>query len=164
MHQRAVFPALRWRLSEREKKLSNRLSASSFFQSFWRHQRRQSPISQLICQISQLIFDRSDVNSSHDVPACKVINLWKWTGFVCASQTVESVDKGNGEWKTRHVARGGGGGFRGCGRTPPPLFHRPKKGGGGGNGVRVWLLRVHVGRVPPAPPQACSSVDLQLSV
>ena len=75
VHWRAVFPALRWCLSEREKKLSNRLAASSFFQSFRRHQRRQSPISQLICQLSQLIFDRSHVNSSHDVPACKVIAL-----------------------------------------------------------------------------------------
>ena len=76
MHRWATSPALRWRSSEREKKLSNRLAVSSFFQSFWRDRRRLSPISQLICQISQLIFDRSHVNASDDVPACKVIDLW----------------------------------------------------------------------------------------
>ena len=75
VYRRAVFPALRWRSSEMEKKLSNRLAASSFFQSFWHDRRRQSPISQLIYQISQLIFDRSHVNASHDVSACKVIDL-----------------------------------------------------------------------------------------
>ena len=98
VYGRAVFPALRWRSNEREKKLSNRLAASGFFQSFRHHRCRQSPISQLTCQISQLIFDRSHVNSSHDVPACKVIDLR--TGFVCAGPTVESVDKGKGEWRT----------------------------------------------------------------
>ena len=65
-----------WRSSERKKKLSNWLAASSFFQSFRCDQRRPSPISQLICQISQLIFDRNHVNASHDVPTCKVIDLW----------------------------------------------------------------------------------------
>ena len=75
VYRRAVFPALRWRSSEREKKVSNRLAASSFFQSIRHHRHWQSPISQLICQISQLIFDRSHVNSSHDVTACKVIDL-----------------------------------------------------------------------------------------
>ena len=35
VHQLAISPALRWRSSERKKKLSNRLPASSFFQSFW---------------------------------------------------------------------------------------------------------------------------------
>ena len=34
LHRWAVSPALRSRSSEREKKLSNRLAASSFFQSF----------------------------------------------------------------------------------------------------------------------------------
>ena len=75
VYGRAAFPALRRRSSEREKKLLNRLAASSFFQSFRRDRRRQFPISQLICQLSQLIFDRSHVNSSYDMPACKVIDL-----------------------------------------------------------------------------------------
>ena len=75
LHRWAVSPALRLRSSEKEKKLSNRPAASSFFQNFRRDQRRQSPMSQLICQISQLVFDRSHVNASHDVPACKVIDL-----------------------------------------------------------------------------------------
>ena len=34
VHQWAISPALRWRSSEREKNLSNRLAASSFFQNF----------------------------------------------------------------------------------------------------------------------------------
>ena len=34
VHQRAISPALRWRSSERVKRLSNRLAASSFFQNF----------------------------------------------------------------------------------------------------------------------------------
>ena len=34
VHRWAILPALRWRSSEREKKLSNRLAASSFFQTF----------------------------------------------------------------------------------------------------------------------------------
>ena len=71
----ATSPALRWRSSEREKKLSNRLAASSFLQSFRCDRRRLSPIWQLICQISQLIFDWSQLNASHDVPACKVTDL-----------------------------------------------------------------------------------------
>ena len=65
LHQWAVSPALRLRSSEKEKKLSNRPAASSFFQSFRRDRRRQSPISQLICQISQRNFDRSHLNASH---------------------------------------------------------------------------------------------------
>ena len=75
LHHWAVSPALCSRSSEREKKLSGRPTVSSFFQSFRRDGRRQSPISQLICQISQLIFDRSHVNASHSVPTCKVIDL-----------------------------------------------------------------------------------------
>ena len=75
VYRRAVFPVLCWRSNEREKKLSNRLAGSRFFQSFRRHRHRLSSISQLICQISQLILDRSHVNSSHDVPTCKVIDL-----------------------------------------------------------------------------------------
>ena len=74
LYRWAVSPALRSRSSEQEKKLSNRPAASCFFQSFRRVQRRQSPISQLIFQISQLIFDRSHVKASHDVPAGKVPN------------------------------------------------------------------------------------------
>ena len=81
VYRRAIFPALRWCLSEREKKLSNRLAASSFIQSSQRDRRPQYPISQLICQISQLTFDRSHVNSSHDVPACKVIDLRTMEGL-----------------------------------------------------------------------------------
>ena len=75
VYGQAVFPAPRWRSSEREMKLSNRLAASSFLQSFRHDRRRQSPISQLIFQISQLIFDRSHMNSSHDMPVCKVNDL-----------------------------------------------------------------------------------------
>ena len=70
-----IFPALRQRSSEKEKKLSNWLAKSRFFQSFRRDRCQQSPISRLICQISRLIFDRSHVNASHDLPACKVIAL-----------------------------------------------------------------------------------------
>ena len=102
LHRWAVSPALRSCLSEREKKLSNRLAVSSFFQSFRCDRRRQSPISQLICQISQLIFDRSHVNASHDVPACKVIDLRTMDRLcVRGPNGTESVDKGNREWKVR---------------------------------------------------------------
>ena len=34
VHRRAISPAFRWHSSEREKKLSNRLAVSSFFQNF----------------------------------------------------------------------------------------------------------------------------------
>ena len=57
VYRRAIFPALRERSSEREKKLSNRLAASSFFQSFRCDRRRLSPISLLICQIYQMILN-----------------------------------------------------------------------------------------------------------
>ena len=104
LHWCAVSPALRSRLSEREKKLSNRPAASSFFQSFWRDRRRPSPISQLICQISQLIFDRSHVNASHDMPAptCKMIDLRTMDRLcVCGLNGTESWTKEmeNGRWE-----------------------------------------------------------------
>ena len=102
LHWWAVSPALHWGLSEKENKLSNRPDASSFFQSFRRNWRWQSPISQLICQIFQLIFDRSHVNASHDVPACKVIDPRTMDRLcVRGPNDTESVDKGNGEWKVR---------------------------------------------------------------
>ena len=101
LHRWAVSPALRSRSSEREKKLSNRPAAFSFFHKFqsFRHDRRRlSPISQLICQISQLIYDRNHVNASHDVPACKVVDLRTMDRLcVRGPNDTESVDKGNGE-------------------------------------------------------------------
>ena len=63
--------------------------------------------SQLICQISQLIFDWSHVNALHDVPAkncvpaCKVIDLRTLDRLCVVGQSTESVDKGIGEWKVR---------------------------------------------------------------
>ena len=53
----------------------NRLAVFSFFQSCRRNRRRLSRISPRICQISKPIFDRRHVNDSHDVPACKVIDV-----------------------------------------------------------------------------------------
>ena len=54
----------------------------AFFENFRRDRHGPSRISQLICQISRLIFNRSHVNASHDVPACKVIDLWTIDDFV----------------------------------------------------------------------------------
>ena len=101
LHWWAVSPALRSRLSEREKKLSNRQAASIFFQSFRRDRHRQCPILQLICLISELIFDRSHVNASHDVPACKVIDL-RTMDRLCVrgpNGTVQTKETENGRWK-----------------------------------------------------------------
>ena len=55
MHRWAVSPALRWRSSEREKKLSNGPAASSFFDSFRPFCRSISNL-QLICPIYRLIW------------------------------------------------------------------------------------------------------------
>ena len=102
VHRWAISPALRWRSSEREKRLSNRLAASSFFQSSRRNRCRLSPIQQLICQISQLIFDRSHVNASHDVPACKVPIDLRTMDRLCVHEPNGRVSgQGNGEWTVR---------------------------------------------------------------
>ena len=72
-YQLAIFSHFASDPAKLGKKLLNRLAACSFFQRFRRDSRRQSPISQLNCQISQLIFDRS--NASHEVPPCKLVDL-----------------------------------------------------------------------------------------
>ena len=72
-YQRAIFSHFASDPAKLGKKLLNRLAVSSFFQRFRRNSRRQSPISQLNCQTSQLIFDRS--NASHEVPPCKLVDL-----------------------------------------------------------------------------------------
>ena len=66
VHRWAISaPALRWRSSEREKKLSNWLAASSFFQNFRPVDLMQ--ISSWAVALSRPIFDRSHVHASHDV-------------------------------------------------------------------------------------------------
>ena len=69
----------------------------TIFQSFQRDRRRLSPISQLICQISQLIFDQSHVNASHDVSTCKVIDL-RTMDRLCVRGPNGRV---SGQWKQR---------------------------------------------------------------
>ena len=83
MYRRAIFPALRWRSSEREKKLSSRLAASSFFQNFWPVELR-SPTD---CQIYRLMCDQRHVHASHGVPGL-TMEQCQWAMVDMASKHV----------------------------------------------------------------------------
>ena len=60
VHRPAIFPALHWRSSEREKKLSNRLAASSFFQNF-----RAADLTSIIWSVRYL--DWSVIEHAHSM-------------------------------------------------------------------------------------------------
>ena len=69
VHRWAISPALRWHSSEREKKLSDRLVASSFFQNFQPVDLRSpTDLSHYPDRSNWPIFDRSHVPGLHDAP------------------------------------------------------------------------------------------------
>ena len=74
VHRMTISPALCWRSSEREKKLSNRLAASSFFQN---DSAVRSQISHWSVALSRPIFDWRHVYALHGVTACQVNNSYR---------------------------------------------------------------------------------------